>query len=160
MSEIAVKVSRANLSGVGRKLVPLAEKAAKADLGVDGGFSGWRRGRVIQLQARANPSSNGSSLTVRPTRDSAGPFRVAETGRNRGEVGTFLGPGATRTGGSVRTKTGKVRKTRARQAKRWNGVTAGKSTWSDAEALMEPIAVQELQRLYVSTVDDEFGRPL
>jgi hypothetical protein len=55
---------------------------------------------------------------------------------------------------------GNVRKVRAFKVKRWNGVTQGKNTWADAEALMEPVAVRELSALYTSTVVDEFVRPL
>jgi len=163
MAEIATALSKANLRKVGRALLPVAEKAAKADLGMDGGFSGWRPGKVIRLRARAIVDSKGTSLTIRPTSSSAGQWRVADQGRNRGG-GALLGPGIIRSGANAgttgRTKAGNVRKVRAFKAKRWNGVTQGKNTWADAEALMEPVAVRELSALYTSTVVDEFVRPL
>ena len=46
MAEIAVqRAVEGEPAGVGRALPPVAEKAAKADLGMDGGFSGGGRAR-------------------------------------------------------------------------------------------------------------------
>jgi len=73
-----------------------------------------------------------------PTARSAGPWTVAEQGRNQGNAGGFFGPGINATTGlTARTKSGKVRKVRARALRRWNGTTRGRDTASDAVALME-----------------------
>jgi hypothetical protein len=63
---------------------------------------------------------------------------VAEQGRNQGNAGGFSGPGINRsTGITSRTKSGAVRRVRARQSRRWNGATAGKGTASRAVAEMD-----------------------
>ncbi len=120
--------------------------AAQADP-MNGSFSGWRRGNPIELTARYNQwESKPGVFEVVPTPKAGGPWRVAESGRNQGNASGFSGPGInTRTGVTSFTKAGKVRKVRARKARRWNGTTRGFDTWSDAEKLMEarvPLRVQ------------------
>ena len=111
-----------------------ANKAAEADLGGDNKFSGWAR---APLDTEYKHQGEGQ-IEVRPTSRARGPWRVAESGRNRlGASGGFQGPAINRrTGATMRTKTGKFRNSRAR-ARRWNGITAPKHTWSDAEKLIE-----------------------
>ncbi len=110
----------------------IASQQAGRDLGSDRAFSGWNRSNPIPLDTRIRSGREGATLLT-PTRGSAGPWTVAEFGRNQGNAGGFAGPGINRTTGiTSRTKSGAVRKVRARRAQRWNGVTAGKETASDA----------------------------
>jgi hypothetical protein len=121
------------MAEVGRGAVRDARSALPPDLGGDHKFSGW----AADLDVKFTPHRNASSVTVHPTRRGAGPWRVAEQGRNQGNASGFAGPGINRqTGETARTKSGGIRKQRARKARRWNGRTAGKNTWSDAERLM------------------------
>lgn len=112
----------------------IARKAAAADLGGDPKFSGW----APRLATVVKKSRTGAVL--HPTRQSAGPWTVAEQGRNKGSGtgGAFIGPGVNRkTGLTSRTKAGNVRKVRATRGRRWNGYTQGKETASDAVEVME-----------------------
>jgi hypothetical protein len=111
----------------------IATKAASGDLGGDPKFSGWRP----ELDTQIKSLSNGAAILM-PTRVSAGPWTVAERGRNQGNAGGFAGPGInTRTGRTSRRKDGSVRKVRSRQSRRWNGTTTGKDTASKAVAAMQ-----------------------
>lgn len=111
----------------------IADRAASRDLGGDRAFSGWHRGRPMRLDTRLRPLSSSGATLLTPTRSSAGPWTVAEFGRNQGNASGISGPGINRrTGATSRTRSGAVRRTRARQSRRWNGVTAGKRTASDA----------------------------
>lgn len=117
-----------------------AEKAARADLGSDGAFSGWKKkdGGVMPLEAAFKLLKPPGVVLMHRAKNSAGPWRVAEEGRNQNGVGgLFSGPALNhRTGVTSRTKKGNLRMRRTR-ARRWNGTTQGKSTWSDAERVME-----------------------
>lgn len=126
---------------MGRKIAegvkPEGYRAAAADLGGDPKFSGWRP--WLELKVRTKPWG----AVIHPTRYSAGPWTVAEFGRN-----TMAGPRTRidrRTGNTRQLKRGGVSVVRNRN--RWNGVTAGKSTASDAssrfERASEPIAERE-----------------
>lgn len=122
---------------MGERAQTLARQAAAADLGGDDAFSGWRRNSLVNLTTEVRSLPDGAAL-LKPTHRSAGPWTVAELGRNQGNAGGFAGPGINRTTGvTARTRSGAVRKVRAFQAKRWNGTTRGKGTASDAAALME-----------------------
>ena len=128
----------------------IAYRAAAKDLGGDPKFSGWRP--WLQLQIKPTRSFG---HVLYPTRQSAGPWTVAEFGRNKGSGtgGAFLGPGANRrTGETRRRKDGSVAKVRAFRSKRWNGYTAGKSTASDA--------VSDIERLIDPLVEMEFRKSL
>ena len=110
----------------------IARRAASDDLGGDPKFSGWRP----RLATVVKSTRDGAIL--KPTRSSAGPWTVAEVGRNQGGASGFHGPGVNRrTGLTSRTKSGGVRKQRSRKAKRWNGRTAGFGSASDALSVME-----------------------
>lgn len=114
----------------------IAARHARLDLGGDRAFSGWDRGRRIALDTQLRNARDGTMLT--PTRSSAGPWTVAQFGRNQGNARGFSGPGInTRTGTTSRTRSGGVRSVRTRRARRWNGVTAGKRTASDAVTEMD-----------------------
>lgn len=126
----------------------IAERAASADLGGDPKFSGW----APTLDTQVKSKSNGQTWLL-PTRSSAGPWTVAERGRNVGETGRFLGPGINvRTGQTRRRKDGTVARQRNRRAKRWNGVTAGKNTATDA--------VREMDRQLPKIAEGEVRRAL
>ena len=107
---------------VGKMAKDEARKAASADLGGDPKFSGW----APELTTRYDIVRPGV-LSFHPSRRSAGPWTVAELGRNASQ-----GP---RIRSSALTATGRRRS--ARSIKRWNGVTAGKNTASDAVAVIE-----------------------
>jgi hypothetical protein len=116
----------------GKAAQKTAERAASADLGGDPKFSGW----APTLDTKIAHVGEGK-VVVHPTRSSAGPWTVAEQGRNQGNAGGFAGPGVNRrTGLTSRTKSGKLRKVR-QAGRRWNGRTAGKGTASKATAAME-----------------------
>lgn len=131
-----------------------AAKAARADLGGDGAFSGWKP--LMPLQAKFQFHQDGKGITVSREPRSAGPWRVAEQGRNQGNASGFSGPGLnTKTGVTSRTKSGALR-TRARKGRRWNGTTQGKNTWSDAAAVMAKEAPKTLDKLNRKAVVDAF----
>lgn len=124
----------------------MAEKAerisvqeASRDLGGDSRFSGWSGRDLADLQIKRGRGAKSTAHWLFPTRKSGGPWKVAERGRNRGDVRgrggvqIFIGPSIDRkTGETFRTKTGKVRMTRTRRSSRWSGYTSGKLTASRA----------------------------
>ena len=124
--------------GMGRRAQKLAEQAASADLGGDPMMSGWK---VAELKTRTRRLADGATLLSPASPAAAGGWTVASDGRNQGNAGGFFGPGIIQSGPNAgttaRTKSGKVRKVRARALRRWNGTTRGKDTASDAVALME-----------------------
>ena len=124
----------------------IATRVASADLGGDPKFSGW----APTLDTQLKTLRDGATLLT-PTRISAGPWTVAEFGRNQGNASGFAGPGLnTRTGNTARKNDGSLRKVRQRKAKRWNGYTRGKETATkarqEAERVVEEIAVKGLRR--------------
>ena len=134
------------------KAQSIAERAASNDLGGDAKFSGW----APTLDTQVKQTKDGAILM--PTRTSAGPWTVAEFGRNQGGTSSFLGPGINRsTGLTSRTKSGGLRKVRAFKSKRWNGRTQGKGTASDATAIMErelpKIAEREVRKVTLKHFD-------
>ena len=137
-SYLEQETRKAAADEIGRVWQGIAEREASADLGGDPKFSGWKP----LLDTKTKYLGDGTVL-VSPTRSSAGPWTVAESGRNQGNGGggAFFGPGANRsTGGTARTKKGKVRAVRAFKAKRWNGYTSGKGTASRVVAEIERVA--------------------
>jgi len=99
-----------------------ARKAASADLGGDPKFSGW----APTLDTRYDIVGPGR-LSFHPSKRSAGPWTVAEIGRNQ-----MAGPSLR---SSSLTPTGRKRRAKAR---RWNGQTQGKNTATEALAVIEP----------------------
>jgi hypothetical protein len=129
-SESKTVIARA----MGERAQSIATSAASADIG--GSFSGWKRGNPIELVTQIKTIRNG--VAVIPTKVSAGPWTVANQGRNQGNAGGFAGPGINRsTGRTSRTKSGGLRKVRATKAKRWNGTTRGFHTADQATARMD-----------------------
>lgn len=98
---------------------PEGYRAAARKLGGDPKFSGWKP--WLELRVRTNPSG----ATLQPTRRSAGPWTVAEVGRNQ-----MAGPSPRES--SISIKTGR-RKRAGRRFRRWNGQTAGFGVASDAK---------------------------
>lgn len=112
----------------------IAQREASRDLGGDPKFSGWDP----PLDTRVKKLATGA--LIQPTRKSAGPWTVANSGRNSdGGVGLFQGPSIrVTTGRTRRRKDGSVATTRNRRsAKRWNGRTRGKGTADRAAAEFE-----------------------
>ena len=103
----------------------IAAKQAAGDLGGDRAFSGWVRGAPIALDTVLRNGGDGATILA-PTRRSAGPWTVAELGRNSAAGPRLIGPRLTRTG----------RISKARR-KRYNGRTRGKDTASDAVKEMD-----------------------
>lgn len=128
------------------KMQQIAQRTAAFDLGADLGFTGgpgrgggWRSksGDVLRLDTQLKTLSSGATLLT-PTRLSAGPWTVAERGRNMGNASGFAGPGiSTKTGKTSRNKDGSVRKVRQRKAKQWSGYTRGKETATRAREQAE-----------------------
>ncbi|HEY3484615.1 MAG TPA: hypothetical protein VGK49_04480 [Ilumatobacteraceae bacterium] len=117
-----------------------AQDAARPDLGGDARFSGWPR--VGALEARYSHHRDGSGITIHRAPRSAGPWRVAEEGRNRGE-----GPPAP----------AGLRRGR-RRGRRWNGRTAGKNTWTDAENLIAARTPRRVEKAVEVMVMKVVGR--
>lgn len=150
--ELEREVARAAGRDMAQKAQRIAEQQASADLGGDPKFSGW----APTLDTQVKPLPMGALL--QPTRSSAGPWTVAEKGRNVGETGAFLGPAMTRAGGTVRRrKDGTVARQRGRKGKRWNGVTRGKSTatktYDRIEREVQPIAEKHVKGALVKRFD-------
>lgn|GEM_PF-3343804 len=118
---------RAVNAKVGGRAQQIARRVIAGDLGGDDRFSGWAEAPLAMTYIDA--TMPGPGIVFHPTRDGAGPTTVATVGRNKGNASGFQGPGANaRTGATSRTKSGAVRKVRARKNKRWNGYTQGKGT--------------------------------
>ena len=135
--KLAVDLGGKGLSSVQRDgataAIKIAHRAAANDLGGDIKHSGWG----VNLDVVAAPLKNGGVL-IKPTRSSAGPWTVAERGRNIGESGKTLGPGISqKTGVTSRNKNGALRKIGTVKGKKWNGYTKPKNTASDAVAMFE-----------------------
>jgi hypothetical protein len=113
-----------------------AEKAASADLGGDPKFSGW----APELVTRYDVIRPGR-ISFHPTRRSAGPWTVAEFGRNSTEGPRMTGPRL--------TKTGRISKARV---KRYNGRTPAFHTATEALDLIE--------KRMPHVVNDEVGHVL
>ena len=108
---------------IGKMAKSEATKAASADLGGDPKFSGW----APKLDTRYDIVGDGKVSFHPAGKRSAGPWTVAEFGRNQ-----TAGPSLR---SSSLTPTGRNRKARAR---RWNGQTKGKNTATDALNAIEP----------------------
>jgi hypothetical protein len=100
-----------------------ATRAASRDLGGDPKFSGW----APTLDTKSTFSDGATIFS--PTRRSAGPWTVAEDGRNQStSMSVTPNFGQSRGTSRISAKTGKVVRGRARKARRWNGRTEGKGT--------------------------------
>lgn len=128
---------------MGKKAQSIADAQARADLGGDAKFSGWKP----TLDTKLKPFATGVAMT--PSKTGAGPWTVAEFGRHHGNGAGFSGPGIGKKGLTKKLKSGGVGKVKAVKGKRWNGYTDPKSTASKAIARMEselpPIAAKGLR---------------
>lgn len=134
----------------------IAREAAAGDLRGDPKFSGWKP----RLATVIKQKPDGRAFLI-PTKTSAGPWTVAEKGRNQGGGFRNLaqGPGVNlRTGRTSRRRDGSIlisgRRTRA--ARRWNGVTQGKNTASDAQRRMESDIAASASRLFKRQIERHF----
>lgn len=146
---------------VGERAKRIAAQAAAADLGGNDSFSGWRRGNPIELATKYRTLRKpNQGVVVSPTKTSAGPWTVAESGRNRG-AGGFAGPGVNRrtgrTSAGVRAGTSRVARFRGGSRKRWNGTTDGKRTASDAVAGFERELLPIVERGIVELTRKRLG---
>lgn len=164
MRDLQAAIERQRLEAT-EEMVRKAERhltsEARRDLGGDTAFSGWRGRDLADLRIKQSRQSDGHWIF--PTRKSGGPWKVAEQGRNqgnatgRGGTAVFYGPGLNRrTGETSYTKTGKVRTTRFRNVKRWNGYTAGKGTASRAVAAFEADAERVATKLMRTVIARHF----
>lgn len=136
-----------------KELVPLLARAVRADIG-DTSMSGWWRGRPIAMTGSLKV--NGDAIIIQPVRGAVGPTRVMEQGRNQGNASGFSGPGINvKTGLTSRTKSGGIRKVRARKGRR-NGATQGKGTWSAAEEAMRDRAPRVQQAVVRAALRKRF----
>ena len=147
-SELDGRQLRKSMEVIGRETKGDIVEAVKGDLG-DTSMSGWRRGKPIPIVGRYDVVSD-HEIDMTPMPRGRGPMRVLEQGRNQGNSGGLAGPGIIQkgenAGTTARNKNGSLRKVRARKAKRYNGRTQGKNTWSDATQLMErrvPIRIRD-----------------
>jgi hypothetical protein len=132
---------RAVARNIGEKSQGIAEREASADLGGDPQFSGW----APVLDTKFRVLDDGRTVSFSPTRSSAGPWTVAEQGRNNStSLSVTPNFGAARGTSRISAKTGKAIKGRARKAKRWNGRTSGKDTATRTVAAIERMAPKEV----------------
>lgn len=132
--EMGGQAQQARLRKVGALSKADINEAVRADLG-DMSMSGWRRGNPHEIVGRFQLQGD-SAVVMSPVGKAIGPMRVLEQGRNQGNASGFTGPGIGSDGTTARTKSGRVRKVRARRGRRWNGTTRGKGTWTDATKIM------------------------
>ena len=123
-----------------------------AALGGDLAFSGWRdkAGELMPLQVAFKRHKKAGAITIHRAPRSAGPWRVAQEGRNQGNASGIAGPGVIQTGPNAgttrRRKDGKVAKVRRRKAVRWNGTTDGHDSWSQFEKAVEADWLQVVEK--------------
>jgi hypothetical protein len=139
---------RALYGDLGEYAQKVAERQASVDVGSDIKFSGWAP--VLNTKVKFTREA----VIMSPTRSSAGPWTVAEQGRNQGNASGFAGPGLnSRTGTAAFTKRGNVRR---RKARRWNGRTEGKGTASRAVAEIERGVPPKVDRFVVTVTRKNF----
>ncbi len=105
------------------------DEAVRGTLG-DLSMSGWRRGAPIDITGISRVRTDSAFISAGRA---SGPMRVLQDGRHPG--GGMQGPGVSPDGTTARTKAGKVRK--VRKARRWNGSSPNKDTWTHAAELMQ-----------------------
>ena len=133
------------LESVGKDAKGDASEAVSGDLG-DHSMSHWRRKSLIQIEARYDVKSD-EQVDILPTPRSRGPWRVLEDGRRGGSATDLVQVGRMRKDGTRRGKS------RGRN----QGATAGKSTWTDATALMSVRTPARVQEEHVKVLRSAFG---
>jgi hypothetical protein len=129
---------------MGAEAQQIAARQASQDLGGDRAFSGWTRNHPIPLDTRVRNAADFNVLMT-PTRTSAGPWTVAELGRNTKAGPRLVGPRLTRTGRVSRART-----------KRYNGRTRGKGTATDAVKEMDAKLPDTVDRAVRATIRKRF----
>ena len=135
--EFSGEAGRKRLNAVGAQTKKDVDEAVKGDLG-DQSMSGWRRSKPIQLRGRYDVISDHE---LRMTANVPGPMVVLEHGRNKGKTEPVR----------TRTKSGRLRR-----AKRWNGHTQPKHTWSEATALMQKRVGRRVDEQVAKTIGKFF----
>jgi hypothetical protein len=123
------------VTDVGVEAKKIAARHVDADLGGTG-FSGW----AAPLDTRFDHVAPGK-VSFHPTRRSAGPWTVAEYGRNQTAGPRLTGPRLTRTG--------KVSKAKGR---RWNGRTSPHNTATETTADIDRTTPKLVERAVVRAV--------
>ena len=143
------------MTEVGVRLKVVGKSAVAGELGGNALYSRWPGTDALDVAFKHHSTPGG--ITMHRTRGSAGPWAVATEGRNQGNASGVSGPGInTRTGVTSRTKSGGLRKTRARAAKRWSGTTKPLHTWDKAAAAMGDRAPKIMRDLNREAVFDAF----
>lgn len=130
--DLTVTEKRRITEDMAKRASTIATGAARADLGGDPAFSGWKNkaGDPMPLETRGIPQADGSALLA-PTRMSAGLWTVAQSGRKGYREGDK------RQSGTRTRKSDGVVVNKYRKVKRNTGPTAGKNTADDARRLMD-----------------------
>lgn len=131
--ELSGAAGEARRKRIGKLAQGDVDEAVHGTLG-DDSMSGWKRGAPIPIKGASRLV--GDTEVLVSAGKASGPMRVLQSGRNQGNAGGMAGPGVSADGTTRLNKNGTVRKVRARKARRWNGTTAGKGTWSKADALI------------------------
>ena len=118
-----------------------ATAAASADLGGDPKFSGW----APTLDTRFDHVGPGV-ISFHPSKRGAGPWTVAEFGRNSTAGPRMTGPRLTKKG---RVSTAKQKK--------WNGRTQGKGTATSALAVIKDETPHRVENLVQKAMKKAFG---
>ena len=134
-SEFAGEPLKRISTDVGVAAKKIAAVRVDADLGGTG-FSGW----AAPLDTRFDHVGDGK-VSFHPTRRSAGPWTVAEYGRNQTAGPRMVGPRL--------TKTGKVSKAKGR---RWNGRTAPHHTATETTADIDRMVARVAERSVVRAI--------
>jgi len=147
--------ARPDMIAVGAAMVQVANAAAAGSkLGTDRQFT--KGGFGAPVTAGFTVHKDGLGVTVHRDRASAGPWRVAESGRHQGGLSGMAGPGVSSDGTTRRNKNGSIRKVRSRKARRWNGSTEGFGVWSAAYAAMSPPGMKMITKLHRQRVTKAF----
>ena len=146
--------AKARLERIAKAMPKDIEDAVRGDLG-DLSMSGWRRksGATMDVVGMAEVVSD-TAILARPAPMSRGPMRVLEQGRN---VNASAGEGKFADAPTRLTKSGRVSKAKVRRAKRWNGYTSGKATWTDAEYLLVDRVPVHVHDELVAVLNKKFG---
>lgn len=145
------------MSGEGLRKITLAvaaqtkgdgEEAARADQALNvSGTPGMFRGWPVKLETGYTLEADPGQFTIGPKGRSAGPWRVADSGRNPVVVGPNL---------PTFNKSGKAK--RQKHAKRYNGRTDGFGTWSKVEELVDKKVPGRVQTQVDVALIKTFGR--
>lgn len=124
-------------AAVAKESVDDVAAAVKADIG-DTSMSGWRRGKPIEMRGMVDKVAPVGQAWIVPYGRTAGPLRVMESGRNaHGGAGGFQGPGVNRSTGRTSARARATGRGGSTTARRYNGQTRGKQTWTDAHRLVK-----------------------